>query len=130
MAYIDHFLEKIVGTLKHRVKYRQGDSIIVYAAEQNVIRIMTAITEYVAEIEGWGPTDYTTYNSYNLAKQRLYLMHSILIEVVQKSMSHPDWSHDQIDVSNYSTLFMDHELNVSDPYFDTIKRDYYNEVSS
>lgn len=130
MSYVEHFVEKIVGTLKHRVKYRQGDSIGIRAAEQNVLPIMTAITQYVAEIESWGPTDCTTYNSFNLAKQRLYLMHNILIDLHQKPMSHPDWSHEQLDVGGYSTLFYDHELNVSDPYFNTIKRDYYNDVNT
>lgn len=130
MAYVDHFIEKIVGTLQHRVKYRQGDSICVYAAEQNVISVMTAVTSFVAENEQWGPTDCTTYSAFNLAKERLYLMHSILIEVNQKPMSHPDWSHMQLDVSGYATLFYDLELNVSDPYFNEIKRDYYNDVSN
>lgn len=130
MSYIDHFTDKIVGTLKHRVKYSQGDSILIKAASQNVIPVMAAITQYVAEIEDWGPTDYTTYNSFNLAKQRLYLCHNILIEVHQKAKSHPAWSHEQFDVSGYATFFYDLGLNADDPYFDEIKRGYYNEVSS
>ncbi len=130
MSHVEHFAENIIDTLKHRIKYNQADSILIRAAEQNIIPIMTAITQYVAEIEEWGPTDCTTFNSFNLAKQRLYFRYNILIDLHQKPMSHPDWSHEQLDVSGYSTLFCDHELNASDPYFNKIKRDYYNEVSS
>lgn len=122
--------EKIVEHLKWLIKYRSGASIGVFAARQNLSVIMTAITQYVAEIEDWGPTDHTSYNSFELAKQRLYLSHSILIDVYQKALSHPDNSHVDFDVSGYSKLYYDLELSSDDPYFDTIKRDYYNDVSN
>lgn len=129
-SYVEHFAGKVVAELKHCVDNGRGNSILIRVANQNVIPIMAAITEYVAKIDNWGPTDYTTYNSFNIAKQRLYLLNNIYVDVVQKPMTHPDWSHDQFEVGNYSTVFIDHELNADDPYFNVIKRDYYNEVSN
>lgn len=130
MTNAERFASQIVTSLRHHVTYQQGASICIYAASQNVIRIMTAITEYVAEIEKWGPTDCTTYNTFDLAKQRLYLMYNILIEIRQKEHSHPDCGWIDKDVSGFSKMYYDLELNADDPYLDVTKRDYYNEVSN
>lgn len=127
---VEHFTGRIVEHLRRCISNGQSSSILIYAATQNNIPVMVAITKFVAEIENWGPTDYTTFNSFNLAKQRLYMMHNLLLDLHQKPMSHPEWSHTQIEVGGYSTLFYDHELNADDPYFNEIKRDYYNDVSN
>lgn len=122
--------DRIVMSIAHKVNNHLSASIGVFAAEQNVLPVMTAITQFVADIESWGPTDCTTFNSFDLARQRLYLKYNILLEVSQKEHSHPDWSFVSKDVRQYTEIFYDHELNMSDPYFNTIKRDYYNEVSN
>lgn len=122
--------DRLVASIHHTINNQRSASIGVFAAEQNVLPVREAVTKYVADIEGWGPTDCTTYNTYDLARQRLYLQYNILLEVVQKENSHPDWGFMIKDVTQYTEIFYDHELNATDPYFHTIKRDYYNEVSS
>lgn len=124
------FPDQIVEHLKWLVRNHRGASILIRAAQQNIIPVMTAISAYVAEKESWGSTDVTSYSVFDVAKQRLYLGNSILIDLHQKEMSHPDWSFVNVDCERYSTMFYDLELNVDDPYFNTIKRDYYNDVSN
>lgn len=130
MLETNNFASKIIRHIEWLVRYNQGSSMLVQAAEQNVLHVMAAIVSYVANKESWGETDVTSWSTYEVAKQRLYLGHSILIDLVQKPMSHPDVSFVEFDTERYSKIFYDLELNASDPYFDSIKRNYYNEVSS
>lgn len=122
--------KNVVSTVANNIRNHRGSAILVRVAEQNIPHVREGVTRYVAQIESWGETDVTSYNTFELAKQTLYLSYNILIEVHQKEMSHPDHSYTSVDVSGYNEFIYDLELNYTDPYFNVIQRDYYNEVSS
>lgn len=124
------FAESIVAHIAHAVKNFQTTAILLYVAEQNVSVVRGKIIEYVAQIEGWEHVDPSSYSSFEVATQTLYLKHNIFIRQCQKEMSSPDYSFTNADISGFNQFFYDLELNASDPYFGTITRDYYNDVSS
>lgn len=122
--------DSVVAHIAHSIKHFQTSAILLYLAEQNVLTVRGKIIEYVAEIEGWEHVDPTSFSSFEVACQTLYLKYNIFISQCQKGMSSPDYAFTDPDISGFNKFFYDLELNATDPYFDTIKRDYYNTVSS
>lgn len=122
--------ESIVAHIAWCIKNFQSNAILLRLAEQNVSVVRGKIIEYVAKIEAWDHVDPSSYSSFEVASQTLYLKHNIFIRQEQKEMSSPDYSFMDTDVSGFNKLFYDLELNASDPYFGAITRDYYNDVSS
>jgi hypothetical protein len=122
--------ESIVAHLEWCIRNFQTSAILIRLAEQNVSVVRGKIIEYVAQIESWDHVDPSSYSSFEVACQTLYLKHNIYIRQEQKEMSSPDYSFMDTDISGFNRFFYDLELNASDPYFGTITRDYYNDVSS
>lgn len=112
---IEKLNTEVVEHLKHCIKWHQSTAILVQAADYNVAHVMGAVTRYVAEIESWGETDYTSYSSFNVAKQSLYLKYNILLDIWQKPHGHPDYSHISLECRNYNRILFDLELNSDDP---------------
>lgn len=127
---VENITKGIISHLTYCLRYRHSSAILISAAEQNVSLVMAEVVKFVAQNESWGETDPYSYSSFEVAKSCLYLKYNVLIDVLQKPMSHPDNSFMNFDVTGYNKVFYDLTLNASDPFFDTIKRDYYNEVSS
>lgn len=125
-----NFAEAIVKHIDWCIKNFQISSILIRSAEQNVPVVRAKIIEYVAKIEGWEHIDVNSYSTFEVATQALYLKHNIFIRLDQKEMSSPDYSFMDTDISGFTKFFYDLELNATDPYFGTITRSYYNEVSS
>lgn len=122
--------ESIIAAIDYSIRNFRYEAMLFKLAEQNISVVRGKIIEYVAKMESWDHVDPTSYGSFDVACQSLYLKHNILIRVEQKEMSSPSYSFTQFESAGFTKVFYDHELNASDPYFDVIKRDYYNEVSS
>jgi len=120
----------VVAHIAFCIRHIQSSAVLVNAAEQNVPLVRRKLVECVAQIDGWSHVDPDSYSSYEVACQSLYLNHNIMVRLQQKEMSSPDYSFTDFDVSGFNKVFHDYELNASDPYFNVIKRDYYNEVNS
>jgi len=125
-----NFAEAIVKHIDWCVKNFQISSILVRSAEQNTHVVRAKIIEYVAKIEGWEHIDVHSYSTFEVAINALYLKHNIFIREEQKEMSSPDYSFMSMDISGFTKIFYDLELNATDPYFGTITRSYYNDVNS
>lgn len=120
----------VVDHIDRCIKNFQSSAIYIQVAEQNELDVRAKVIEYVAQKENWSHVDPSSYGSFDVALQNLYLKHTIIVKMVLKPMSSPDYSFMDADISGYTKFFYDLELNATDPYFDVIKRDYYNDVSS
>lgn len=120
----------VVAHIEWCVRNFQSSAILIQVAEQNTHVVRGKIVEYVAKVEEWSHVDPSSYSSFEVATQTLYLKYNIFIREQQKQMSSPDYNFFDADVSGFNKMFYDLELNATDPYFDVIKRDYYNDVSS
>lgn len=125
-----NFEEAIVKHIEYSINNFQSSAILIKAAEQNVSLVRGKIIEFVARIDQWEFVDTSSYSSFEVACSSLYLKHNILIHLCQKEMSSPDYSFTDFNSAGYTKVYYDHMLNATDPYFDLIKRDYYNTVSS
>lgn len=125
-----NFEEAIVKHIELSINNFQSSAILVRAAEQNVSLVRGKIIEFVARIDNWDFVDPSSYGSFEVACNSLYLKYNILVHVNQKEMSSPDYSFADFDIAGYTRVYYDLALNATDPYFDRIKRDYYNDVSS
>lgn len=123
------FEDSIVNHIEFSINNFQSSAVLIRAAEQNIPLVRGKIIEYVAKIDNWEFIDTSSYSSFEVACNSLYLKYNILIHLHQKEMSSPDYSFTDLNCAGYTKVYYDLELNSTDPYFDKIKRDYYNDVS-
>ena len=124
------FEDSIVSHIEFSINNFQSSAVLIRAAEQNIPLVRGKIIEFVARIDNWDFVDPSSYSSFEVACNSLYLKYNILIRLDQKEMSSPDYSFTDFDIAGYTKVYYDLALNATDPYFDHIKRDYYNDVSS
>jgi hypothetical protein len=122
--------DSVVAHIAHCIKHFQTTAILLRLAEQNVSIVRGKIIEFVAQLEKWEHVDPNSYSSFEVACSTLFLKYNIFIRQDQKEMSSPDYAFTDPDISGFNKFYYDLELNATDPYFDVIKRDYYNDVSS
>lgn len=111
----DYFVDDLINHLKLCVSNSIRDSILLYVADRNVPRLIEGVIKYVAEIEAWASTDTTSFSAFEVARQQLYLKHSIFIEWYQKPDNFEGHNHTKISSHGHNTIMFDLTPNSTDP---------------
>lgn len=130
MSHISALIASITNHIGYCIKHRNSSAIKLYIAEQNLTLLVSEINKFYITLKEWALTDTTSYSVFEVVKQDLYLNHSILIEVYQKPMSHPDSNHLDLDTEGYTKIYFDLDLNTSDPKLQADTKFYYADVNS
>lgn len=115
MTQFENFTKDLIFQIESHITRCQNLSILMYVADRNTPSLIEAINRYVATKELWGETDLTSYSTFDVARQQLYLKYNVLLEWFQKPAAMPGYNHVSVATHGYSHVMFDLDFNKGDP---------------